>query len=51
MVTDVTAVGSPGRAERANSGVITHGWGIFLLIQDVFVVPDPEPFCDVGTSS
>ena len=48
LVTSVTAVGSPGRAERAILGVILAGVN-FLLIQDIFVVG--EAFCDVGTSS
>ena len=46
LVANVTAVGSPDRAERAIWGAI---WGIFWQIQTVFVIG--EPFCGVGTSS
>ena len=46
LVTDVTPVGSPDRAERAILGMI---WlSVFWPIQAVFVVG--EPLCDVGTS-
>ena len=44
LVTDVTAVGSPGRAERVifRGG---FGWTCFWPIQGIVVVP--EPLCDV----
>ena len=48
LVTDVTAVGSPGRAEHAVLGGILAG-RVFGQIQDIFLVA--EPLCDVGTSS
>ena len=48
LVSAVTAVGSPNRAERAMLGVILAGC-LFWPIQDIFVVA--EPLCDVGTSS
>ena len=48
LVTNVTAIGSPGRAERAVFGG-DFGWACFWPIQDIFV--DAEPLCDVGTSS
>ena len=44
--TDVTAVGSPDRAERAILGMIL---GVFWSIQATFVVG--EPLCDVGIPS
>ena len=47
LVTNVTAIGSPGRGKRAGLGVILAGRG-FWPIQDIIVVA--EPFCDVGTS-
>ena len=48
MVTDVTAVRSPDRAERAILGVILAGrFFDFWPIQATFVVG--EPLCDVGT--
>ena len=46
LVTNVTAVVSPDRAERAMLGIIL---GIFWPIQAIFVVG--EPLCDVGTPS
>ena len=46
LITNVTAVGSPDRAERAISGMIL---GIFCLIQATFVVG--EPLCDVRAPS
>ena len=50
LVTDVTAVVYPDRAERAILGVVDFGWAIFSPIQDIFVVA--EPLCDyIGTSS
>ena len=48
LVTNVTAIGSPGRAERAILEVILAR-GVFWPIQDMFVVA--EPLCGVGTSS
>ena len=48
LVTNVTAVGSLGRAERAISG-FDFGLAIFLPIQYIFVVT--EPLRDVRTSS
>ena len=48
LVTDVTAIGSPDRAERAILGG-PHGWECFWQIEVVFVVG--EPLGDVGTSS
>ena len=48
LVTDVTAVRSPDRAERAILRATLAG-RLFLLIQAVFVVG--EPLCDVGTPS
>ena len=48
LVTDVTAVGSPDRAERAILGVILAG-RFFLPNQVVFLVG--EPLCDVATPS
>ena len=48
LVTDVTVVGSPGRAEHAILGVILAG-RLFCLNQDIFVVAEPP--CDVGTSA
>ena len=47
LVTDATAIGSPGRAQCAFFGVILAG-RVFGLFQDIFVVA--EPLCDVGTS-
>ena len=47
LVTDVTAIGPPGRAEHAILGVILVGR--VFPIQDTFVVA--EPLCDVGTFS
>ena len=44
LVADVTAVGSPERAERAILGVLL---GVFWSIQAVFVVW--EPLCGVRT--
>ena len=44
LVTDVTAVGSPDRAERAILGLLLV---VFWSIQAVFVVE--EPLYDVGT--
>ena len=46
LVTDVTAVESPERAERAILEVLL---GVFWLIQAVFVVG--EPLCGVGPPS
>ena len=46
FVTDVTAVGTPDRAERAILKLILAG-PFFWPIQAVFVVG--EPLCDVGT--
>ena len=46
LVTDVTAVESPERAERAILGVLL---GIFWSIKAVYVVL--EPLCGVGTPS
>ena len=46
LVADVTAVGSPARAEHAILGG-DFGWALFWPIQAIFVVG--EPFCDVGT--
>ena len=49
LVTDVTAIGTPGRAECAILGVIL-AWRVFgQFIQDIFVVA--EPLFDAGTSS
>ena len=48
LVTDVTAIGTPDRAERAVLGVDLAG-RFCWPIQDIFVVA--EPLCDVGTSS
>ena len=48
LVTDVTAIGFPGRVERAIWGG-DFGWACFWPIQHIFVVA--EPLCDVGTSS
>ena len=48
LVTHVTTMGPPGRAEYAILGVILAG-RVFLPIQDIFVVA--EQLCDVGTSS
>ena len=47
LVTDVTAIGSPGRAERAILRVIL-AW-LFWPIRAAFVVG--EPLFDVGTPS
>ena len=48
LVTDVTAIGSPGRAERAILGVILAGcvFGQFRT----YLLSLNEPLCDVGTS-
>ena len=48
LVTDVTAVGFPGRAECALLGG-DFGWVLFWPIQAVFVVG--EPLCGVRTPS
>ena len=48
LVTDVTPVEFPDRAERAIMGLILAKLG-FGQIQAVFAVG--EPLCDVGTSS
>ena len=48
LVTNVTAIESPGRAERAVFGG-RFGWACFWPIRDTFVVGEPR--CDVGTSS
>ena len=48
LVTNVTAVGSPDRAEHAILGVILAGQ-LFVPLQDTFVVW--EPLCDVGSLS
>ena len=48
LVTNVTAVGAPGRAKRAIWGVLLAG-RVFSPIQDIFVVA--EPLCGVGTPS
>ena len=48
MKNDVTAIGSPGRAERAVLGVILAR-RVFWLILDTIVVA--ERLFDVGTSS
>ena len=48
VIANVTAVGSPNRAERAILGRILAG-ALFWIVQAVFVVR--EPLCDVGTSS
>ena len=48
LVSDVTAVRSPDRAERAILEVILAG-RFFLPVQAVFVVR--EPLCGVGTPS
>ena len=45
LVTNVSAVGSPDKAEHAILGVVLAGR--FLSIQGVFVTG--EPLCDVGT--
>ena len=47
LAANVTAVRSPGRAERAIWGGISAGRFLWL-IQAVFVVG--EPLCDVGTA-
>ena len=46
LVADVTAVGSPDRAEHANFEVIL---AVFLPIQAVYLVRELP--CDVGTPS
>ena len=48
LVTDVTAIGPPGRAKHAIGGG-DFGLARFWPIQDIFLVA--EPLCDVGTSS
>ena len=48
LVTNVTAVGSPGKAERAVFGG-DFGWACFCPIWDTFVVA--ELLCEPGTSS
>ena len=48
LVTNATAIGSPGRAEHAVFGG-DFGLACFWPIRDTFVVA--EPLCDVGTSS
>ena len=49
LITDVTAVEPPDRAERANLGVIVAAHFLSWPIQAIFVVR--EPLCDVGTPS
>ena len=46
FITDVTPVGSPGRAERGHLGMMLH---VFWPIQPVVV--GGEPLCDVGIAS
>ena len=48
LIADVTAAGSPDRAEYAILGVISAGQ-LFWPIQAIFVVG--EPLCRVGTPS
>ena len=48
LVTVVTAIGFPGRAERAVLGVILAG-RVFLPIQVTFVVG--KPLCGAGPPS
>ena len=48
LVTNVTPVGFPDKAERVILGVILVG-RVFLPIQAVFAVG--EPLCDLGTPS
>ena len=49
LVANVTAVGSPDRAERAMYFGGDFAWALFWQTQAVFVVD--EPFYDVGTPS
>ena len=46
LVTDVTAVGTPDRAERAINFGSDFGWAFFWPIRAVFVAG--EPLGDVG---
>ena len=48
LVTDVTAIGFPGRTRVAILGG-DFRWACFWPIQDIFVVAGPV--CDIGTSS
>ena len=48
LVTDVTAIGPPVRAEHAILGVILAG-RVFGQIQVIFVLA--APLCDVGSPS
>ena len=47
LVSDVTAVGSPDRAERAILGVILAG----RLLVNSACICDWKPLCDVGSLS
>ena len=48
LVTDLTSVRSPDRADCAILGMIL-GWALFWPIQAVFLVG--EAFCDIETPS